>query len=568
MFSDISSPLRRSARYGFSAALFGVLGILIVLPLVMVVYTSVIDVVPFSGDRPAAFTLANFRDVWSEEFFIALGNTVIVSAGGTVVAMFFGCGLAWLAARSDVPWKPLVHLSGVMPLFVSLLVAAVTWSLLGAGFSGYLNIIFRSLGLPLGIEMRSLAGIAAVEGFYYAPYAYIFLHGALSLVHPDLEEAAAVHGASMTRTLRMVSFPLVKPALIGSTLLIFVLIAEDFPVPQILGGPVGIETLSMRIYNLMTRVPSHPNQASALSVVLTVAVWVLIYTQRRILGTRDYRTVTGKGMQPRIVSLGRWRWPAAGFAALYAFVAIGLPIWALLQGALRANLFIPNAAAFLDFSQFSLQNIVAAATSIAVRDGLYNSVVAGLLTAAFGSVFFFLLAYVVNRTDLPGRRWLEYIAMVPLALPAIVLALGILWTWVPVPLPIYGSIAILVIAFLARFTPQGFRAISSTVGQIHDDLEHAAQVAGATRWQTIRLVTLPLVRGGVAAAAFLLFVLSLREVSASLFLYTTRTRVISIVLLESYDNGMWSNVASISLLYTVLLIAVTLAGRRWMRPGI
>jgi iron(III) transport system permease protein len=566
--SDTSSVLATSIRYGLSALLFGVLGVLILVPLIMVFYTAFIDVVPFSGDRAANFTLANFRDVWSEQFFIALRNTVIVSAGGTCVAMFFGCGLAWLGARSNVPWKPLVHLSGVMPLFVSLLVAAVTWSLLGAGFSGYLNIIFRSLGLPFGIEIRSLAGIAIVEGLYYAPYAYIFLHGALSLVHPDLEEAAAIHGASMAQTLRRVSFPLVKPALIGSALLTFVLIAEDFPVPQILGGPVGIETLSMRIYNMMTRVPNHPNQASALSVVLTVAVWVLIYTQRRILGTHDYRTVTGKGMQPRIVELGRWRWVAAGFVALYAFVAIGLPIWALLQGALRANLFIPNAAAFFDFSHFSLTHVIEAVTSVAVRDGLYNSVVTGLLTAVLGCVFLFLLAYAVNKTDLPGRKWLEYIAMVPLALPAIVLALGILWTWVPVPLPVYGSIAILVIAFLARFTPQGFRAISASVGQIHDDLEHAAQVAGATKVQTMRLVTLPLVRGGVAAAAFLLFVLSLREVAASLFLYTTRTRVISIVLLESYDSGMWSNVASISLLYTVLLIAVTLVGRRWMRPGI
>ena len=178
------------------------------------------------------------------------------------------------------------------------------------------------------------------------------------------------------------------------------------------------------------------------------------------------------------------------------------------------------------------------------------------------------MAYVVNRTDAPGRQWLEYIAMIPLALPAIVLALGILWTWVAIPLPIYGSIAILIIAFLARFTPQAYRAISSSVGQIHDDLESAAMVAGASRMQTLRWIMLPLVRGGVVATAFLLFVLSIREVAASLFLYTTRTRVISIVLLESYDSGMWSNVASISLLYTILLIAVTLIGRKWMRPGL
>jgi iron(III) transport system permease protein len=560
--------LQNTVRYGVSAIVFGVLGMLIVVPLAMVIYTSFIDVLPFSGDHAPNFTLDNFRTIWSPETGAALVNTLIVSAGGTFVAMLFGCGLAWLGARTDVPWKGLVHLSGVMPLFVSLLVAAVTWSLLGAGFSGYLNIIFRSLGLPIGIEMRSLTGIAIVEGLYYAPYAYIFLYGALTLIHPDLEEAAAVHGGTFGQTLRKISFPLVKPALIGAALLTFVLIAEDFPVPQILGGPVGIETLSMRIYNMMTRIPSHPNQASALSVMLTVAVWVLVYTQGRVLGTTDYRTITGKGLQPRVIELGRWRWPAASFVALYAFVAVGLPIWALLQGALRANLFVPNAAAFFDFSQFSFNHLIEAATSIAVRNGLYNSVAAGLATAVIGCALFFVLAYVVNRSDLPGRKWLEYIAMVPLALPAIVLALGILWTWVPLPLPVYGTIAILVIAFLARFTPPGYRAISSTVGQIHDDLEHAAQVAGATRIQTVRWITLPLVRGGVAAAAFLLFVLSIREVAASLFLYTTRTRVISIVLLESYDSGMWSSVASISLLYTLLLIAVTLIGKRWMRPGI
>jgi iron(III) transport system permease protein len=556
-----------AARAGISAALFAVLGLLIVVPLLMVVYTSLIDVLPFSGEREAQWTLDNFRAVWSPQIGAAALNTLIVALGGTFIAMLFGCALAWIGARTDVPWKGLVHLSGVMPLFVSLLVAAVTWSLLGAGYSGYLNIIFRSLGVPIGIEMRSLAGISIVEGLYYAPYSYIFLYGALTLVHPDLEESAAVHGGRLSQILRMVSFPLVKPALIGSALLVFVLIAEDFPVPQILGGPVGIETLSMRIYNMMTRTPSYPNQASALSIVLTVAVWVLVYSQRRMLAVGDYRTVTGKGLQQRLIELGPWRAPAAAFVVLYALVAIGLPIWALLQGSLRANLFVPNAAAFFDVSQFSLQHLTDAATNAAVQGGLLNSLKAATGTAVIGSVFFFVMAYLVNRTEIPGRRWLEYIAMVPLALPAIVLALGILWTWVAVPLPIYGSIAILIIAFLARFTPQAYRAISSSIGQIHDDLENAAMVAGASRTQTIRWITLPLVRGGVAATAFLLFVLSIREVAASLFLYTTRTRVLSIVLLESYDSGMWSDVASISLLYTALLIAITLAGRRWMRPG-
>jgi iron(III) transport system permease protein len=250
----------------------------------------------------------------------------------------------------------------------------------------------------------------------------------------------------------------------------------------------------------------------------------------------------------------------------YAFVAVGLPTWALLQSSLRTSLFIPNASAFFDSSQFSIQHLVDAARSPAVQNGLVNSLIAATSTAFLGSILFFTLAFAVNRSTIPGRKWLEYIAMAPLALPAIVLALGVLWTWIGVPLPVYGTMAILTIAFLARFMPQGYRAIAACVVQIHDDLENASLVAGASQWQTLRWIILPLVRGGVFASAFLVFILSIREVAASLFLYTTQTRVLSIVILESYDSGMWSTVASISLLYTLLLIAITLAGHRWMRP--
>jgi iron(III) transport system permease protein len=155
--------------------------------------------------------------------------------------------------------------------------------------------------------------------------------------------------------------------------------------------------------------------------------------------------------------------------------------------------------------------------------------------------------------------------MMPLGLPALVMGLGILWTWAAVPLPVYGTMAILVIAFTGRFMPQGYRAISSSITQIHDDLENAAMVAGASRARAVRRITLPLMRGGIAASSFLMIVLGIRELTASLFLYTTNTRVLSIVLFEQYENGIWSSVASISLIYTALLVALTLVGRRWMR---
>ena len=222
-----------------------------------------------------------------------------------------------------------------------------------------------------------------------------------------------MHGGDVPRILGHVTFPLVKPALLGSLILVIVLMTEEFPVPMILGAPVGIETLSVRIYRLVGR--SLPNQASAASIVLTAIVCVLVYTQHRILQGRDYRTVTGKGAQVRPVALGRLRWVAVAFVATYAFIAIVLPLFALLQSALRNNLYVPDATALFDVSQFSLRHLAAALESPAVHQGLINSLVAGVLAASFGSAFFFILAYVVNRTDLPGRRLLEYLVMLPVA---------------------------------------------------------------------------------------------------------------------------------------------------------
>ena len=315
----------------------------------------------------------------------------------------------------------------------------------------------------------------------------------------------------------------------------------------------------------MSVVPAKPTQAAAASILLTLVVFVLIFAQRLVLSGRDYRTLTGKGAQVRPIRLGRGRWLALGLVALYALVAVGLPMLALLQGSLRSNLFIRDAAALFDSSQMSLVHLKAAFFSPAFHDRLINSVLAGVTTAAIGSILFFILSYVVNRTTLPGRHLLEYLAMTPIAVPALVMGLGILWTWVRAPLPVYGTLAILVIAFLTRFLPQGYRTVSSSIRQVHDDLESAAMVAGATRRRAIMTITMPLVRGGVVASAFLMVVLGLRELTASLLLYTTKTRVLSIVIYEQYVNGNWAQVSALSLIYTSLLVILTLAGRRWLR---
>ena len=455
-----------------------------------------------------------------------------------------------------------------MPLFISVLVASAAWSTLASGRTGYINLALAGLGISWLVNIESRTGIALVFGLYYAPYVFLLVHGALALVHPDMEEAAAVSGASLWCILRRVTFPLVKPAVLGATLLVFALMVEDFPVPQLLGAPVGIETLSVAIYNLMTHVPAQPNAASALSVLLMVITASFVFLQRRALGSADYRTVTGKGMQARVVRLGSLRWFAFAGVLGYVLLAIAAPFFALLEGAFRSNIYIPSFGALFASSGLSVAPFVDALTSPDVAAGALNSMFAGAGAAIGGGTLSFVLAYVVNRTRLPGRSALEYVAMLPVAIPALVLGIGILWTWVAAPLPVYGTLAILSIGYVSRFLPQGYRAISSSIAQIHDDLEAAAQVAGARRSVVIRRITLPLVRGSMVSSVFILLVLSIRELTASLFLYTTGTRTLSIVIYEKYVTGSWSAVAAISLLFTIALAMLTVAGRRWLQARI
>ena len=477
---------RQATRVAVPAALLAILAVLVIIPVCMLVYTAFIDVSPFAfGQRAASFTLRNFTALWTPANGRALVNTLIVSVGGTAIAMTVGCGLAWLAARTDVPLKPLIHLAGVMPIFVPHLVAAIAWTLLASGRSAYLNMALRELGIPLEIEIESLAGIALLFGLYSTAFPYIFLYSALTLVNPDLEEAAAVHGGTTRKILGRITFPLVKPAILGSMLLIFVLMVEDFPIPQILGFPAGIETLSMRIYRLMITAPPNPNQASAVAIALMAVVSFLVFTQRAILRGRDYRTVTGKGAQARLLRLGGLRSIALAFVLAYLTLAVVLPLFALVQGAFRPNLYIRDLASLFDLGQMTTRNLMNIFRDRAVYNGLYNSMLAGGSVAIIGVALYFALSYVVNRTDLPARHVLEYVAMVPLAVPPLVMALGILWTWVTAPLPVYGTILAIIIAFTARFMPAGYRVISASMLQIHDDLEQAALVSGATRAQTV-----------------------------------------------------------------------------------
>lgn len=561
--SIVQQSLRRTTRYLPMSVILLILGVLAVLPIGMLVYASVVDVVPRPGSTGGAFTAEWYRNIASPAYLVAGRNSMVIAIGGTSLALLFGVGLAWIGARTDVPGKAIVQLAGVVPLFVSSLVGALAWSFLGSPEQGFLNILLRPLGLDV-VNIYSMPGIIFVFGLYYAPYSYLLVYSALSLMNPELEESAHTHGATNMTVMRIVTLPLVAPAVIGGGLLTFALILENFSVPTVLGTPAAVNTLPTFIYRLMNAAPPDANQAAAVGAVLMALLVIIVFIQRKVLNRREYTTVAGKGFRPRVVALGRWRWAGFGFAALYIFLAVVLPLMALLQMAFRNNLYISGVADLFDPSAFGIDTMLDVLTYSSFQTGITNSVIVAVGAAILGVMFCFAMAFTVARSKLPGRQFIEYIAVIPVAIPAIVMGMGILWAWFLLPFPIYGTLAILVFAYVGRFMPQGFTSIAASIRQVHTDLEESAVVSGASKTRSSLEVTVPLIRSSVISAMLLLLILSFRELSVALFLFTTDTRVLSIVIFDFWNGGSLGRAAAASLLYSVLLTAIVLAARRWM----
>lgn len=551
---------RRSARGGWrsSGVMLLVMGFLILVPAGFVLLAAFSETVPRPGSITLDLTLGNFAVLGEPGVVKATVNSLVIATLSTVLALAIGGFLAFTTARTNIPFKGLVYLFGLMPLFLPSYVGALAWSILGSPAAGLLNIGLRDLGLTGFVNVYSIPGVVMVMAVFYAPYAFLLIHSSMSLMNPDLEDASAVHGGSQWRTLRTVTFPLAMPAIVGSALLIFTHVLENFPVSQVLASPGQIDTLPTFIYRLMNASPSRGNEASSVAILLVVFILVITWTQRVLLSRRAYTTVSGKGVKARKVDLGHLRWPLFVVATGYFLIAIALPILALLLTAMRTSPYMSSfrdltAPGALDASSFGT-----VARSDVFLTAAGNSVVVALLSAAGGTVLAFLVAYVVYRTRARARGLLEGVSMVPLAIPAIVLGIGLLWTWLVMPIPLYGTLWVMVIAFLAVQMPQGLRGIAASIQSTDKDLEDSAVLHGAHRARAITAITVPLMKVGLTSTFLILLMLSMRELTVPLFLYTNDTRILSIAIFDQFENGgALQQAAAMSLIYCLIMFVLS-----------
>lgn len=549
---------RRTIAGGWTAVVYGLLVLLVLGPLAGLVYQSFRT----SRGRADGLTLHNYKVLGSPSVRDATTNTLLAGLGATIGAIAIGGGLAWLAARTDVPGRRLVQMAGMIPLFFSAIVGALAWSALASPRTGYLNALFDAVGIPITLNIYTMHGIIFVLAIYYAPFAFVLIFSGLSMASADLEGAARVHGASGWRVASHVTFPLVLPSIAAAAILIFILTAENFPVVEILGSYARINFLPALLFRLVNQSPSREGEAAAIGMAVLVVMFLLVWLQSRFVHRRSYVTISGKGGTASRVSLGRWRWVGFGFAVSYILVAAVLPIIALVLGAFRRNAFYRDLADLTSPTGFTTEHFVDALSFGPFRSGLRNSVMLSLCAALLGVAVNFLLAYAARRRTVRGARMIEYFVLAPVAIPAMLLGLSFVSFWLRLPVSLYGTLTILVMAYVARFVPQGFENFASTLVKVDEQLEESAITSGASRLRAVIAITLPLLRSTAVATGVLLFILSFREVTVALFLYTPQTRPLSVVIYNQWSSGSWPNVASMSLVFTGVLFVAALFSRR------
>ena len=549
---------RTALTWLWSGGLLVLLAFLVIYPVSMLLLGALTNTNPVvDGFGIFDLSFANFITVLGNpNVHLALLNSLIACAGGTALAVVIGLTFSWVVVRTNTPGKRFIAAASMLPLFVPPLVAAVAWSILASPKSGLINTLLASWGIDWRFNVYSMGGMIAIFGIYYAPYVYMFTASALRNMDPSLEEAAEVSGASALRTMFTVTFPLIAPAILSGMLLSFIVMLGIYGIPAVLGTPGDIPVLTTYIFKLTNWSPPLYSTAASVAIILMVVTGFLVWLQHRIVSRRSYTTVAGKAFRPALLNLGPWRYFTLGLAIVYLFVVVVLPTAALTIAAFRKFMFIRTMASLFDERQYSLVHFDRLFANPLAMRSIWNTMEVGIVTAIVGGLLAFAIGYTINRTSLPARRSIDVISTLPVAIPGLVIGVAYLWAWIGLPGGLYGTIWILALAFVARFMPDTVKALSTSLMQIHRELEEAAWICGKGLLGTIRTIVLPLARPGVIAAMTLLFVLAIRELGSSLFLYTSNTMVMAVLLLDYYEGGNVGITAAFSLVQMILLAVV------------
>ena len=530
-------------------------------PLLMLLYGSVRSA-PI-GEPGATYTIQNYvKAYFDKEFYLLLLNSVYYALGTCTLTFLIGTFLAWVSERTNTPLKKLFVVMSLIPFIIPGILSTISWILLLSPKIGLINIVVKDIlrleSAPFNVY--SMWGMIWAESIHLYPLVFLLMSAAFRNMDTSLEEAALASGSSTFQTFCHVTLPLMRPAMFSLLLINFVRGIEAFEVPALIGVPAKISVFTTKIFLAIHQFPSDFGLAGAYAVTLLAisTVGFLLYGKLTRKEER-YATVTGKGYRPRVIDLGSWKYLTLGISFLIFLLAVILPVFVLLWSSFIPYYGVPSRELMAKMTFANYQYIINYPLALtAFKNSFYLSVGSATLVMLLTSV----IAWITVKTRLPGRALLDNMTFIPIAMPGIVLGVSLIWVYLTLPIPIYGTIWVLLLAYLTKFMPYGIRAASASMIQINKELEEASLTAGGTWFQTFRKVVLPLLMPGFTAGWIYISIIALRELSTSILLYSYNSTVLSIMAFDLWEGGQYTYVCALGVLMVLLLIAMAFTARK------
>lgn len=519
------------------------------------------------------YGIDNFISAYTNPLYLRpIFWTVVVAVFVALIGVVVGALMAWAVARTDVPFPNMIR-TGVLLSFVTPpFLGAAAWVILAGPRNGWLNQVYRWIiestdhNVHL-FDVFTMPGLVFVMVLYIMPLVFIIALSGLNNISSDLEDASNIAGAGTLSTMARVTLPLVIPALFAGLILAFLEAMIIFSTPAMIAIPAGEHVMTTQIRSFMQSDDYQVGLASAFALPMLTAAICLIWMRKKSIGRRGFATIGGKGGQRRLQKLGNYRWLAFAFCMIPLTCALFLPVFTLLMQSL-----MKTQHGGFQLSNLSLEHYYFILTNDAVANSIWNTLLLAFMAATAGATLAGLIAYISQRELVRGHQLLAFLATVPIAIPGIVLAIGLFAAYTRYPIVLYGTLWILFIAYLTKYLPLAFQTSNAALSSIHPELEECARILGASPLATFREITVPLFRAGLIASWILIFMPSLRELSSSVLLYTADTKVISVVILDFYEEGGLAIVSALGmllLLMTVVIVtgAYKIVGRDFMKAG-
>jgi iron(III) transport system permease protein len=513
-------------------------------------------------DKAGAPSLANFEQLFTDPTLLApLRISLIVATCVGCISTLIAAPTAWIVARSDMPARRLIRVlitaSFVTPPFLG----AIAWEVLAAPNSGLINAWYRAVyDLPPFvhfIDIYSIEGLIFVDSCYAFPFVFVLVANALDRIPADMEDAAAILGAPAWRIIATITLPLAFPAILAGALIAFLRSLTLFGTPAILALPAGFHTITTKIWSLF-QYPPNPGLAAAASLPLLVATVVLLKAQGWILGRRGYVVLGGRSGFVRRIELGPWRWAALALCLLVLCFPVFLPYFALLKAALTKTLAEPLSAENLTMRHLKFVFFEFSPTRLAFR----NTLIFAFASAMLGTALALVVSYVASRKAVFGHSVLGFLATAPIAVPGIVLGVGMFIAYTRGPVVLYGTMWVMIIAYVTIELPGAYQQLKSAFTGVAHELEEAGRILGAGRLRTLKDITAPLLRTGVITAWCFIFIGVMRELSAAIMLFTAETKVLPVVIYDLNESGDLGAISVLGLTLLVITFAVTFLANR------